>query len=960
MKINDLSNGNGNKLQVESTQKTAATCVKKPTVSLRLTRIPHKTTIRDVWNWFAHYGSITWIEVFDKRPDKITAEAKIIFEPPPSDPFWGSGKCVSVTAANGKCFRIGVDLFHHRSTVNQGTNRAYPSAVVFNPKLLQFGSLVGRDEMFVAKSIAPKEPHHLIVELDTFARSLTIWFNITQEINKQKRVRYYRASIPITSIQAVYESTTNAGIALVVPLPHPPKYYYKDDEAMLETQGSRQIWNSWVRTTDICDDRSLLQQLPISTYTNLPDSGFFDAGRMKTIRLVLPTDSQIAELMDFKLVLRDLNVLCLSRKNVEICHRSTMWESLDEQISLAPRPSLHLISQLFLPLIHLDFQVRYLLEVCVCRGYLNEYSMGTAFLAQLSSLHVEEATRRLDYVVTKSSQFVDPLKIFEIDVSSHTSLIAKPPKYCAIVQKVHVTPTGLRLNPPNVESSNRVLRRYDNISDRFMRVQFLEETEKQRIGRDLGSLKDIWKRVKRALDQGIRIGDRTYEFLVFGSSQIKEASAVFFCPTSHVSCNDIRQWMGSFDHIRNVAKYGARLGQCFSTSREIQGLSVPQIVEERDIENDEYCFTDGVGIISPFLARCIASDLGFDDRGVPSAFQIRMGGVKGVLAAWPKAKKMEVHIRNSQVKFKAPFNRLEVLRCSGFSTATLNRQTIVILENLGVKKEMFLEILIEHISLYDAAIEDANSALQLLTKFVDETQSSLVVAEMLNGGFEKDPFVINLIKLWRTWNLKHLREKARVHIEQSAFVLGVVDETGTLRGHSKDTEGSRSKDVSKLPQIFLQMTDLVNPSKATTILKGVCVVGRNPSLHVGDVRIVEAVDNPALHHLRDVVVFPSIGDQDIPSMLSGGDLDGDDYFVIWDPRLIPTEWNFPPMNYQPTPPKQLARPVTNDDLKEFFVEFLMNDRLGLIAHAHLCWADREREGAKSQKCKKSNQVWRRF
>lgn len=923
----------------------------KPTISLRLTRIPYKTTIRDIWDWFAHYGSITWIELFDERRDKITCEAKIIFEPPPSDPFWGSGKCVSITKPDGSRFRIGVDVFSRSNAARQGTKRAYPSAVVLNPVLLQFGSLVGRDEMFVAKTIKPTEQHQPIVELDTFTRSLTVWFNITQVINRQERVRCYKATIPITSLQVLYESSIDAGVALVFPFPYPPRYYHKSEELLFETQGSRQMWNSWVRTTDICDDKSLLQRLPISTYTNLPDSGFFDAGRMKTIRIVLSAEDQIAQLMDLKLVLRDLNILCVSRKDVEISHKSTMWEFLDEQVSLAPRPSLHLISQLFLQLIYLDFQVRYLLEVCVCRGYLNEYSIGTTFLTQLSSLDVEDATRLLDYIVTKGVEVVNPMQIFDLDISSHTSLIAKPPKYCAIVQKVHVTPTGLRLNPPSVESSNRVLRRYDNISDRFMRVQFLEETEKQRIGRDQGSLKDIWKRVKRALDQGIRIGDRKYEFLVFGSSQIKEASAVFFCPTPHVTCNDIRQWMGSFDHIRNVAKYGARLGQCFSTSREIQGLSVPHIVEEDDIENEDYCFTDGVGKISPFLARCIASDLGFEDRGAPSAFQIRMGGVKGVLAVWPQAKKMEVHIRKSQVKFKAPFNRLEVLRCSGYSTATLNRQTIVILENLGVKKEIFLEILAEHISLYDTALEDADAALKLLTKFVDETQSSLVVAEMLNAGFMNDPFVTNLLKLWRTWNLKHLREKARLHIEQSAFVLGVVDETGTLRGHCKDSEGSRSKDISKIPQIFLQMTDMTNSSKETTILTGVCVVGRNPSLHMGDVRIAEAVDCPALHHLRDVLVFPSIGDQDIPSMLSGGDLDGDDYFVIWDKRLIPTEWNYPPMNFQPPPPKQLSRHVTNDDLKEFFVEFLMNDCLGLIAHSHLCWADREREGAKSQKCK---------
>jgi RNA-dependent RNA polymerase len=46
-----------------------------------------------------------------------------------------------------------------------------------------------------------------------------------------------------------------------------------------------------------------------------------------------------------------------------------------------------------------------------------------------------------------------------------------------------------------------------------------------------------------------------------------------------------------------------------------------------------------------------------------------------------------------------------------------------------------------------------------------------------------------------------------------------------------------------------------------TIVKGKVVVAKNPCLHPGDIRILEAVDAPSLHHLVDCLVFPQKGAQ---------------------------------------------------------------------------------------------------
>ena len=61
---------------------------------------------------------------------------------------------------------------------------------------------------------------------------------------------------------------------------------------------------------------------------------------------------------------------------------------------------------------------------------------------------------------------------------------------------------------------------------------------------------------------------------------------------------------------------------------------------------------------------------------------------------------------------------------------------------------------------------------------------------------------------------------------------------------------------------------------------------RNPCLNPGDLRLLQGVDRPELRHLHNVVVFSSKGERPTCNMMSGGDLDGDVYFVCWDQQLI--------------------------------------------------------------------------
>ena len=53
------------------------------------------------------------------------------------------------------------------------------------------------------------------------------------------------------------------------------------------------------------------------------------------------------------------------------------------------------------------------------------------------------------------------------------------------------------------------------------------------------------------------------------------------------------------------------------------------------------------------------------------------------------------------------------------------------------------------------------------------------------------------------------------------------------------------------------------------VVKGPVVVSRNPCLHPGDVRQLEAVDKPQLGHIVDCIVFPRQGSRPHPNEMAG-------------------------------------------------------------------------------------------
>ena len=777
---------------------------------------------------------------------------------------------------------------------------------------------------------------------------------------KYNRTETYQFRVPFSQLQKIYEIEAYENtIVLLISLETPPRFFRKVSEIDTHEETAR-VWSqndAWYRQTDIVYNPKHLKS---SSLTLKKSNPVIDIGRWTTYRFVF--DRAKNNPNQYKLMceaFKDHNIDIVRFPGFKTITNPepAVWDYIDKPLVRQLKMN-SALEDLIEDAVSLPFPVRYQLEVCISQGCLNEHNLSQDFVHRLMASHVVRAQDLLEYVANQKKRICNPMEIFDMTVIRGSASRPRIPSYCAYTRSATVTPSTVYYNTPTVETSNRVIRQYAAVhGDRFLRVRFTDEKLEGRINpTDKDTSDEIFTRIKRTMINGITIGDRHYEFLAFGNSQFREHGAYFFAPTLHLTTEDIRRWMGMFKDIRIVAKHAARLGQCFSTTRAISGTKV--VIEEiEDIWRNGKNFSDGVGKISELLAQMTASELGITHSpyGPPSVYQFRLGGCKGVLAVSPEAKKREIHIRESQYKFPAVHEGLEIIRWSQFASANLNRQLILVLSALGVPDDIFIGKLKMQLVNLERAMNNTRMSLSLLQKDIDANQMTLVLAGMVVDGFQsaREPFVVSLLQLWRAWSIKYLKEKARILVGDGALLLGCLDETATLKGHYNEPappgNGASVEEKTKaLPEVFVQIARI--PDEKPQAILGPMLLARNPSLHPGDIRVVCGVDVPELHYLRDVVVLPQTGDRDLASMCSGGDLDGDDYLVIWDRELLPYEWNHEPMDYTPPEPVMVDREVTVDDITSFFVTYMKNDMLPRIAHAHVALADFMDAGVKDQRC----------
>ena len=520
--------------------------------------------------------------------------------------------------------------------------------------------------------------------------------------------------------------------------------------------------------------------------------------------------------------------------------------------------------------------------------------------------------------------------------------ILKPSKNPILthVQRCIITPTYILFTPYILDQGNRILR--DFLPSTNLSVLCAFKMDNFEEGK--WNNKFLIEYVKFVMYHGFYLGEKKFTFFNFSQSQFRNMSCWFLTEPKK-----ILEQTGDYSNIKIVAKFGSRVSQTLTTT--IKTINIPddhivyikdillksKIKDEKGIERDiEYNFSDGVGKISYNLAEQIAKMIHLNH--VPACFQGRFLGCKGVWTTIYDDFSGNIYIRPSQEKFKIKKNMnkknyFELCDYSRYIQAYLNRQVILLMTANGVPEGNFMKKLNE----YRRRLEDEKFVLSLVhyNEWNNLFQNmNFCGVNKANDRLMKSLFESNLYILYND-----MKNKARIYIKDSAYVIGIMDEFGIL----------------EYGQAFLH----IKRKNFDLILNNKCTIAKCPCLHPGDVRVLDfkcyiegdstTEKYKIFEKYENALIFPSRGKRPHPNECSGSDLDGDNYFVFYDKDLIINErYLSTPMNYSFSLKPKKKDNIQIDDVIEYFAEYTNLNNLGLIGDAHLALSDKDPKHAKGE------------
>ena len=470
-----------------------------------------------------------------------------------------------------------------------------------------------------------------------------------------------------------------------------------------------------------------------------------------------------------------------------------------------------------------------------------------------------------------------------------------------------------RKNMDEYQQSNRIVDRYGE--EEFVLIQFHKKLPDQLIV-------DI-------LHRGVFVNGEEYQFLGCSSSGLKERKC-YLLRGDVARVDSVLEECGNFETIKKVSNRHKRIGLLFSAG--IKTTVIPDKVEEiGDIERNGYNFTDGCGNISVSLAKKLAVESNgtviSPEDTIPTVFQIRYQGSKGVVIKDPQLKGDTIQLRDSMRKFQPgtkPFEEIWVCKSSRpNSYGSLNKQYMMLLSGLGISDEVFLEKQNQYFNVLENMLVKPVFAIKILDwqNFPDLAVS--VAACSSSEELKQNTAVQSKLRYVRYKMIEKL-DKLSIPIIKSRTVFGVCDPLSLL----------------EYGECFLRFSFKGAPHtlEAGTLV----VVAKNPCYFLGDIRVLTAADYPELNHLVDCIVYPVKGNRPHSTEIAGSDLDGDEYFVCWDEKLIPPHigkpYSFPSVEAHP------SDKVTRAMMLDYFSSFV--NSVGKIATYFQHWADTIGPGCK--------------
>lgn len=356
---------------------------------------------------------------------------------------------------------------------------------------------------------------------------------------------------------------------------------------------------------------------------------------------------------------------------------------------------------------------------------------------------------------------------------------------------------------------------------------------------------------------------------------------------------------------------------------------------------DHAIMNDGCARMSMTLAKAICQSLAL--REVPSAFQARVGGAKGLWMVVPDPDFDDLgedgiclEIADSQLKIKphpkddcAADKEKRTFDVCDWSRmpkpAYLSTQLLTILEERGVPRHVLAQLLRTDMETQYKELQEVIADGARLRGWVAST-----------GSYPKDPLELNWTKAWPENKAKRaimliehgmdpsslsilldlLREllaadlsryvdRVQIRVPCSTYLFCIPDPYHVLQPDEVHLKFSDiwKDNVSAFSESYVQGMDVL--------------VARLPARLPSDIQRRKAVWRPELQHFKDVIVFPTTGHTPLADLLSGGDYDGDKPWVCWDPQVVQ---HFENAELPSLPKKEELLLDKNKKVADFFTE----------------------------------------